>query len=251
MVAGPLCEVDTVFAIDGTGLSTRIYERWLDVRPGNKPPSEDWVDVDAEDETRGKREGGRKGWVKLHAVSAVGTNVFVRVAISPSDGQDTSYFRVLVSEAMPRFDVRKVLADLAYSSGNNYALGEQLGFKPVIPFKKNTRPPSGDGSPWSTGLSYFLEFSTEFWRDYYLRNNGESGYSSFKRLFPEQLRTKEFYTQVNESLCKVVAYNLSVLARQVRMRGIELDLPTEAVALEGCIRDMLEMRKLKPLERAA
>ena len=251
VVAGPLREVDTVFAIDGTGLSTRIYDRWLDVRPGNKPPSEEDPVVDAGDPDQDGLEVDRRGWVKLHAVSAVGTNVFVRVAISPSNDHDSRYFRGLVSEAASRFDVRKVLADLAYSSRDSYALGEELGFNSVIPFKKNTRPPSNDGSPWSTGLSYFLEFPTEFRGDYYPRNNGESGYSSFKRLFPEQLRTKEFCGHVNESLCKVVAYNLSVLARQVRTRGIELDLPTEAMALEDCIGEVVEMRKPKPLERAA
>ena len=119
VVAGPLREVDSVFAIDGTGLSTRIYERWLDVKPQNEPPGEAGGDG-----SQGDAEGERKGWVKLHALCGVGTNVMVRVAISPSNHHDNSYYRGLVIEGSLRFDMRKVAADLGYLDGKNFDLGE-------------------------------------------------------------------------------------------------------------------------------
>ena len=70
-------------------------------------------------------------------------------------------------------------------------------------------------------------------------------------MMPEQLCTKEFFTQMNESLCKVIAHNLRVVAREVRARGIELDLPTEVLALEDCIKKVIRMRRPQPLELAA
>ena len=62
---------------------------------------------------------------------------------------------------------------------------------------------------------------------------------------------KECYTQVNESLCKMIAHNLCVVAREVRVRGIELNLSTEVVALEDCIRVVVEMRRRESVVRAA
>ena len=245
VVAGPLREVDTVFAIDGTGLSTRNYERWLDVRPGNRPPDGDGPGVDTEDEDRVNAERRRNGWVKLHAVAGVETHVIVRAAISPGNDHDNPYFKGLVSEAASRFNIRTMAADLAYSSRNNLVLADQLGFEPAIQYKSNTRPPPRDGSPWSRHWHHQREFPEEFLPVYLLRNNVESTFSAYKRLFPAHLRTKLFCAKVNESLCKTVAYNLSVLARQLRIRGIDFDLPAEALTLEDCIGEVMEMRKPK------
>ena len=251
VMASPLRDVETVFAVDGTGLSTRIYERWINCKPVTKPgddaeaESGAQVEVEAEDNA----EAERKGWVKLHAVAGVKTQVFVRVATSPSSDHDSPYFRGLVSEAVSRFDVQKVAADLAYSSRGNHDLGEELGFIPLIPYKVNTLPPSNDGSAWSKDLKHFLDHPEDFWLAYHQRSNVESAFSSGKRIMPEQLRTKHFYTQVNESLCKVIAHNLRVVAREVRVRRIELDLPTEVLALEDCIKEVIKMRRSQPLEQ--
>ena len=69
----PLKGVDLVFAVDGTGLSTTWYDRWLDVRLA--------------------KESDRQKFVKLHAVVGVTSNVMARVAISPGNHHDNPYFR--------------------------------------------------------------------------------------------------------------------------------------------------------------
>ena len=43
----------------------------------------------------------------------------------------------------------------------------------------------------------------------------------------------------------MVAYNLRVLAREVRVRRLELDLEAEVLAFEDCIRKVVEMRRLE------
>ena len=136
ITARPLRGVEHEFAVDGTGWSTRWYDRWLDKRLA--------------------AESDRQQWVKLHLVVGTETNVVARAAISPGSHHDGPYFRPLVIETAKHFDVEMVLADMAYSSHANYALGRELDILVRIPFKSNTRPPKDDGSEWSRNLKYFL-----------------------------------------------------------------------------------------------
>ena len=78
--------------------------------------------------------------------------------------------------------------------------------------------------------------------EYHPRSNVESTNSSLKRVLPEKLRAKGFDGQTNEALVKLIAYNLRVLAREFWMRGIPLDLPSEVLALEDCIRHVVDLR---------
>ena len=253
MSALPLRGLETHFAVDGTGLGTRIYERWLDHKIPSSTVGDDEAGADSEGETDFEEASGneRKGWVKLHLVSGVSTNMIARAAISPGNAHDNLFFRGLMHETVRHFNVQTVSADRAYASGPNHTLGDELGFEVLIPFKSNTRPPVNDGSAWSRDLKYFLDQQEEFWLAYHQRSNVESTISAMKRTIPEHLRTKEFYGQVNESLCKVVAHNFRTVAREVRMRGIELDLPADAWILDDCIQQVVEMRRPQSVEIAA
>ena len=231
ITARPLRGVEHEFAVDGTGWSTRWYDRWLDKRLA--------------------AESDRQQWVKLHLVVGTETNVVARAAISPGSHHDGPYFRPLVIETAKHFDVEMVLADMAYSSHANYALGRELDILVRIPFKSNTLPPKDDGSEWSRNLKYFLGNYEKFMEEYHQRSNVESTNSALKMVLPEKLRTKVFDTNMNEALAKVVVYNVRVLAREVRMKDISLDLPSEARFLEDCIRRVVEMRRGRSLDQAA
>ena len=222
VTACPLKGLEREFAVDGTGWSTRWYDRWLDHRLAD--------------------ESDRQQWVKLHLVVGVKSNVIARAAISPGSHHDHPYFRPLVIETAKRFDVETVVADSGYSSRSSYELGGELGLQVRIPFKDNTRPPSDDGSEWSKNLRYFNQNYEQFMSEYHPRSNVESTNSSLKRVMPEKLRAKGFGGQTNEALVKLVAYNIRVLAREVWMRDIPLDLPSEVLALEDCIRHVVDMR---------
>ena len=222
VTASPLRGLEREFAVDGTGWSTRWYDRWLDHRLAD--------------------ESDRQRWVKLHLVVGVKSNVIARAAISPGSHHDHPYFRPLVIETAKRFDVETVLADMGYSSRSSYDLGGELGVEVRIPFKDNTRPPSNDGSEWSRNLRYFNQNYEQFMSEYHPRSNVESTNSSLKRVLPEKLRAKGFGGQTNEALVKLIAYNMRVLAREVWMRDIPLDLPSEVLALEDCIRHVVDLR---------
>lgn len=253
VTATPFRSVETVFAMDATGLSTRIYGRWLVEKPGGdsedessdelgeEPPVQ--ADTDAESEVTDGNEKERHDWMKLHALYGAKTMTIVRAAVSSSRGADNSFFEGLVSEGRRvGFNIQMLAVDKAYSDRHNYNLAELLGFRLLSPFKKNSRPPSDD-SAWSRALKYSLQFPEEFWRDYFVRNISEAGFSAMKRLFTAPLLSKSYTGLVNEALCRVIAYNLIALAREMRKGTVELNIPAEAMALVGCIREVIEMQK--------
>ena len=227
----PLKGVEHVFAVDGTGCSTRWYDRWLDHRLA--------------------KESDRQEWVKWHLVVGVKTNMIARAAISPGNHHDHPYFRPLVIETAKHFDVDTVVADLGYSSRSSHEVGPQLGVEVRIPFKSNTRPPSDNGSAWDADLRYFLENYDQFLVEYHLRSNVESAISTLKRIFLEKIRTESFVAQTNESLARFVGYNLRVLAREVRMRDLAVNLAEDALVLEDSVRQIVEMRSCQALAQAA
>ncbi len=226
----PLRSLEKVFAVDGTGWSSRWYDRWLDHRLSE--------------------ESDRQQWVKLHLVVGCKTNVVARAAISPGSHHDSPYFRPLVIETAKHFDVETVVADLGYSSRANYELGRELEHYVRIPFKDNTRPPTGDGSEWDRNLRKFNENYEAFMVEYHARSNVESTNGAVKGTRSGKIRTKKFGAQVNESLALLVAYNLRVLAREVRMRNLALDLRKDSPMLEDCVRRVVGMRS-PHLSRAA
>ncbi len=231
LTARPLRSLESEFAVDGTGWSTRWYDRWLDHRLAD--------------------ESERNQWVKLHLVVGCNTNVVARAAISPGSHHDSPYFRPLVIETAKHFDVEIVVADMGYSSHSNFALGSQLGFDVKIPFKDNTRPPTGDGSEWDRNLQDFNANYEAFMGAYHVRSNVESANGAVKGTRSGKIRTKKFGAQVNESLALLVAYNLKVLAREVRMKNLDLDLRMDSSVLEDCVRQAVEMRSPHLFARAA
>lgn len=211
------------FAVDGTGWSTRWYDRWLDHRLSE--------------------ESGRQQWKKLHLVVGCETNAVTRAAVSPGSHHDSPYFRPLVIETARHFNVKMVLADMGYSGRDNHRMGGELGVEVRIPFKDGTLPPSGDGSYWDRDLQYFNENCEAFWKEYHRRSNVETTNSALKLTMPEKIRSKGEVAQTNEALTKLIAYNIRVLGREIRMRDIVLDLPALIGCLEGCIPEVVEMRR--------
>jgi len=65
----PLSEVETRFAIDGTGFGLKVYRRWYDAKYG--------------------REMKEAGWIKLHLVCGVETNIVTAVEVTEASEHDS------------------------------------------------------------------------------------------------------------------------------------------------------------------
>jgi transposase len=204
--AAPLATVETKFAVDSTGFGTAVYRRWYDHKYG--------------------REMKEHGWVKAHASVGVTTNIVTAVRVTASDVNDCPELPALIKTTKENFTLAEVSADKAYLSRANLDAIEAAGAIPYIPFKSNSK---GAGpAAWKRMWALFLYKHDEFLAHYHLRSNAETAFSAIKRLLGGSVRSKVPAAQVNEVLCKLLAYNLTVLVHAMYELGI--DEPTFSAA---------------------
>ena len=115
-------------------------------------------------------------------------------------------------------------ADKAYLSHANLDAIEALGAVPYIPFKSNSK--AAGPAAWRRMWGLFVYKHDEFLAHYHQRSNVETAFSAIKRLLGPSVRSKVFAAQVNEVLCKVLVYNLTVLVHA--MYELEIEDPTFA-----------------------
>jgi transposase len=197
--AAPLAAIERDFAVDSTGFSTCHYIRWFDEKYGKERSEHDWI--------------------KAHLMVGVSTHIVTSARITDRDGNDCPEFKPLVEKTMERFTPRDVSADKAYLSHANLALVASKGGVPYIPFKTNT---TGEGPELWQRMFHLFSFSrSEFVKHYNKRSNVESVNSAIKRKFGATIRARDFIPQVNELLCKILCYNLSVLVHAIHELGLE------------------------------
>jgi transposase len=64
----------------------------------------------------------------------------------------------------------------------------------------------------------------EFMANYHKRSNIESVFAAMKKKLGDSLKSKTQRAQVNELLCKVIAYNIMVLIAEIHELGINPNL---------------------------
>lgn len=69
----------------------------------------------------------------------------------------------------------------------------------------------------------FLDNPREYMEHYEQRNNVESTFGAIKAKMGEKLMAKTLVAQKNELLCKILAYNLTVLAESFFIDDIEVN----------------------------
>ena len=197
--AAPLKSVESSFAVDSTGFRTTSFCMYACAKYGLKKQHK---------------------WIKAHACVGTKTNVITALAITGEDGADSPQFADLVKNTAETFDVQEVSADKAYSSRENHALVKSLGGQAFIPFKSNATGRSGGSLAWRKAFLYFQLKADEFYQHYHKRSNVESAFSSIKAKFGDSLKSKSHNAQVNELLCKVIAYNIVVLIHEMEELNI-------------------------------
>lgn len=189
--ARPLKSIESEFAVDSTGFSSSVYQRWFDHKYG--------------------RVQSRAEFVKAHAMVGVTTNVVTSVEATPSFISDYKMLSPLLKTTAAHFNVAKLSADKAYSGVSNVEAIAARGAMPLIAFKVNaTRGKSG---PWQRSFDYFQEHQEAFYKQYHQRSNVETTFSMIKTKFGGFVRSKTATAQINEVLCKVLAHNLCVLVQ--------------------------------------
>jgi len=146
------------------------------------------------------------------------------VIITDEHAADCTQFPELLKNTSGHFIINEVSADPAYSSRNNHDIVDELGGKPFILFKKNATGKARGSKQWNRAFHYFQLHKDEFLEHYHKRSNAESTFSAIKMKFSETLKSRNHTAQVNEMLCKIIAYNITVLIREFIEMGADPEL---------------------------
>jgi transposase len=196
-----------VIAPDSTGVQTTSFGAWREERHGEKR---------------------QKKWLKVHAMVGTKTHIVIRAIVSDKNSGDSPEFEPLLRGAVEDgFRPAAVVADKGYLSADNYALAGSLGIEPYIPFRAGTvsnevnrirgvRKPES----WIKAYHLFQANRAQFDRNYHRRSNVESVFSALKRKLGENVRSRTPTAQVNEILCKLIAYNMTVVIHEMFENGI-------------------------------
>ena len=213
----PLSAIETDFAVDSSGFGTGRFTTWYETKYGS---------VNQHD------------WVKAHICCGVKTNVVTAVEISERNSHDAQFLPPLLKATAENFDIKKVLADKAYTSTRNLRIVEALGAFPYIAFRKNTQPMSekrgGKNHIWSRMFHYYSLHREEFLASYHQRSNVESTFMAIKAKFGNAVRSKTPVAQANEVLCKILCHNICCVIQSIHELGIspEFGKVTENLAAD-------------------
>lgn len=200
--SSPLRAVETVFAVDSTGLCVPCHRKWYNRHK--------------------RRVQDRRAWRKLHCICGVQTNIITQAEVSDGHANDSPFFKGLVQQTANRFKISEVSADAGYIAGHNQREVLLLGAVPYIAYRSNCSPYGWPKSSfYKKMLELFKQRRPEFMEHYYRRNNIESTFFMIKARFGGFLRSKSERAQVNEALCKVVCHNLCVLIQSMSELNIE------------------------------
>ena len=156
-----------------------------------------------------RKHGKKKRYVKLHFAVRRDTHEVVSMEVTTDDVHDSKVAESLVTGANKRAEVKELLGDGAYDSGEVYELLERRGIEAVIKPKGNARSDTGPLSrSLAVGLIRELGYAT--WAEtvgYGGRWCVETAYSTFKRLFGECALGRRLGSIVVELAIKVALYN--------------------------------------------
>jgi transposase len=198
----PMAEVETVFAVDSTGLSIPGKRTYFD-RHSN----------------RRKR---RRDYAKLHAMIGVETNIITYAEVTEGTASDIVNLKQLVEGTSRYFKISEVSADAGYPSGENVRAILLAGGIPYIAFRKNnTLDADYKSTAWKDLLHLYKRRDPKYMEHYNRRNNVEATFHALKSKFGDRLRSKSFRGQINEALCKSLCHNLCVLIHSFYELGID------------------------------
>lgn len=215
----PLKTVDWDFAVDASGFSTGVYQKWSDAK---------WGSARTVYGEKQPNEVNKKDWVKVHIMCGVKTNIITAVEITHAHAGDSPQFAPLVNTTSQNFPIQSVMGDKAYSAEKNLKLVLLKGGAPYIAFRSNaTAGNRRSGSVWKRLFLQYQYNQERFMDCYHRRSNVETTFSMIKRKFGERLRSKTYTAQTNEVLCKILCHNICVLIQSMYELGVEVTLGSE------------------------
>mgnify|MGYP001038799076 FL=1 len=182
-------------ACDGTGVATRKYERWFDVRNSKK--------------------SRKKSFVKLHAHVTTDKEMpfFLSAIVTKGYKNDSPQLKGLMKQKSREIALENVALDTAYLSRRNAQLVANHGANPIIKLKSNTASAHSKGYPaWNRMIHKAWENKEAYESRYHRRAVIEGVFGAFKHRFGREVASKIRHNQNIEALCRVAAWNILALA---------------------------------------
>lgn len=162
----------------------------------------------------------RKGYLKIHVAVDIKKKKIVSLEVTSEEVHDGSKLKVLVDGAMENNNVKRIIADGAYDSNENFRFLCQNNIEPAIMVRKNSSLSIGGGGRgrYSTHSPRKLVVVKQLknykrWKhdiNYGYRWMAETAFSSIKRMFGEYVSARKFPNMVKEMLVKVSLYNMFI-----------------------------------------
>ena len=212
----PLASLETHFSPDSSGFASKSYVRWFDKKWG--------------------KEVKEAKWAKAHIMSGSLTNIVVAAKVTDEASNDSPHLIPFLNTTAQNFSIAEISADKAYLSKRNLRAIEGAGAKGYIPFKKNSvafTPNHKRDRVWERAFHFFNLHREDFLSRYHQRSNVESTFGAIKAKLGPSLRSKTPVAMINETLCKILAYNITVLIHAMYEFGIHPEFFSDSPVVEG------------------
>lgn len=190
----PFAGIETEFAVDASGFRTTSKGMYMHYRHG---------------------ESKYKKWLKAHIAIGLETKIITAAKITEGNVSDKTQMSGLLQDIIKHFNLEYVYADKGYMSRDVIDEIYDLGAKPFIPFKSNAVTRARGARHWKKAFYYFHLQQDEFYSKYHKRSNVEATFGAIKKKLGESIKSRKFDAQRNELLCKLIAYNISIVIKEM------------------------------------
>jgi hypothetical protein len=183
---------DIIIALDSTGIKVTNRGEWLPHK---------W--------------NVRKGYLKIHVAIDIKKKKIISLEVTSEEVHDGNRLKKLVDNASENNDVKRVIADRAYDSKENFRYLFDNGIEAAIKVRKNSSHRSMDCYPRKVAVLRQLK-DLKKWKNsvsYGYRWIAETVFSSMKRMFGECVSARKYPNMVKEMILKASLYNIFTIRK--------------------------------------
>lgn len=160
-------------------------------------------------------------WLKAHALVGIRTHAVLAIEVTAGNVGDSPQFPLLLERAARAgFDLKEATADKAYNARANFEIAKELGIQAYIPFKSNQTGQSRGSKAYHDAFLFFAYHRDKFDEHYRQRGQVEVTFGAWKQVVGETIASRKFTAQVNELLCRTIAYNITMLIHAMFAIGL-------------------------------
>jgi transposase len=179
-----------VIATDATGFS------------GRKRPWREWPHA----------AKANQNWVKMHTAIETETFYILSYQLTESNVHDSQMFEQVWQHLPSNVEPTMSLADSAYNGNLVIETAWKHGAWPLHGIKKNAVYRRSPKNAYQRMVQFFFNFPRTYATFYGKRNHAEAAFSMLGNRFGYRIRARSKIGRKNEVQCKVVCYNIRMLA---------------------------------------